>query len=183
MLRIDEGLLDKNWRPSQKTVVETKVSRTWCSGYICVLSCLAFIYNQHHENDINSIFQLPHLGAPCNTPQVCGLALRTLGPAFDSILRTCVATATAYDASTFSFAIGTLFFITVILFWCLGVVKMRVWINIHLTIRLARNVSIHLAQVISHKLSVLDESDWRSFDSMAANLIVKSLIFIIIDSW
>ena len=26
MLRIDEGLLDKNWRPSQKTVVETKVS-------------------------------------------------------------------------------------------------------------------------------------------------------------
>ena len=25
MLRIDEGLLDKNWRPSQKTVVETKV--------------------------------------------------------------------------------------------------------------------------------------------------------------
>ena len=142
MLRIDEGLLDKNWRPSQKTVVETKVSlrekvaelnrkvgtpviltqravinkthnfktnsmrtmyfyssvhlrltarhlssipescRTWCSGYICVLSCLALIYNQHHENDINSIFQLPHLGAP----QVCGLALRTLGPAFDSIL-------------------------------------------------------------------------------------------------
>ena len=56
--------------------------RTWCSGYICVLSCLALIYNQHHENDINSIFQLPHLGAP----QVCGLALRTLGPAFDSIL-------------------------------------------------------------------------------------------------
>ena len=26
MLRIDEGLLDKNWRPPQKTVVETKVS-------------------------------------------------------------------------------------------------------------------------------------------------------------
>ena len=26
MSRIDEGLLDKNWRPSQKTVVETKVS-------------------------------------------------------------------------------------------------------------------------------------------------------------
>ena len=26
MLRIDEGLLDKNWRPSQKTAVETKVS-------------------------------------------------------------------------------------------------------------------------------------------------------------
>ena len=26
MLRIDEGLLDKNWRPSQKTVVETEVS-------------------------------------------------------------------------------------------------------------------------------------------------------------
>jgi hypothetical protein len=25
MLRIDEGLLDKNWRPSQKTVVKTKV--------------------------------------------------------------------------------------------------------------------------------------------------------------
>ena len=25
MLRIDEGILDKNWRPSQKTVVETKV--------------------------------------------------------------------------------------------------------------------------------------------------------------
>ena len=82
LLRIDEGLLDKNWRPSQKTAVETKVSRMWCSGYICVLSCLAFIYNQHHENDINSIFQLPHLGAP----QACGLALRTLGPAFDSIL-------------------------------------------------------------------------------------------------
>ena len=82
MLRIDEGLLDKNWRPSQKTAVETKVSRMWCSGYICVRSCLAFIYNQHHENDINSIFQLPHLGAP----QACGLALRTLGPAFDSIL-------------------------------------------------------------------------------------------------
>ena len=25
MLRIDEGLLNKNWRPSQKTVVKTKV--------------------------------------------------------------------------------------------------------------------------------------------------------------
>ena len=47
----------------------------------------------------------------------------------------------------------------------------------------ARNVLIYLAQVIPHRLSLLDESDRRSFDSMAANLILKSLIFIFIDSW
>jgi hypothetical protein len=49
--------------------------------------------------------------------------------------------------------------------------------------RMALNVAIHLAQVNHHKWSVLGESERHSFDSMAENLIVKSLIFIFIDSW
>ena len=57
--------------------------RTWCSGCISVLSCPAFNHNQHHNSDINNIFQLPHLGAS----HVCWLDWRALGPALDSVLR------------------------------------------------------------------------------------------------
>ena len=39
--------------------------------------------NQHHNSDINNIFQLPHLGAS----HICWLDWRALGPALDSVLR------------------------------------------------------------------------------------------------
>ena len=39
--------------------------------------------NQHHNSDINNIFQLPHLGAS----HVCVLTRHDLGPALDSVLR------------------------------------------------------------------------------------------------